>query len=333
MDNCVLEKEITSYKVGSLLYVPALNYKAISKVINKGIPGVMSIAFCLEDSIDDSSVDVAESKVIETFLTLSQDEANEANEANDTPLYFIRTRSPQQMLTIAALLEDSIKALCGFILPKFGTENAEEYFRVLSHINANSPREIFVMPILETKEIAYIESRAQTIEYLRGVMDSDARHILNVRVGGNDLCSIFSVRPELGQTIYDISVIRDILSDIVNYFGRDYVVSAPVSDFFCNHEEGDSSGWRKAFEQELRLDVLNGFIGKTVIHPAQIPIVNNAFKVSLSDFYDAQQIIDWRNQELGVAKSSTGNRMNERNVHTNWAQKILCRASAYGVRE
>jgi citrate lyase beta subunit len=327
MDKYAADKVITPYMVGSLLYVPALNYKAISKVISNGIPGIMSIAFCLEDSINDSVVDIAESKILETFSALSQ------NDVSDAPLYFIRVRSPQQMLAIAASLEDSIKSLCGFILPKFGTDNAEKYFETLTQINTNSSRELFVMPILETREIAYIESREKTIEYLKGIMDNDARHILNVRVGGNDFCSIFSVRPEVDQTIYDISVIRDILSDIVNYFGRDYVVSAPVSDFFSSYEDGDSGGWRKSFEQELRLDILNGFVGKTAIHPAQIPIINNAFKVSLSDFYDAQQVIDWHDYELEVTKSAAGNRMNERRVHTNWAKKILLRASAYGIRE
>ncbi len=43
----------------------------------------------------------------------------------------------------------------------------------------------------------------------------------------------------------------------------------------------------------IELDLLNGFTGKTVIHPKQIAIVNTAMQVSQTDYEDACQILNW----------------------------------------
>lgn len=36
----------------------------------------------------------------------------------------------------------------------------------------------------------------------------------------------------------------------------------------------------------MELDLLNGFTGKTVIHPNQIPVVNEMLRVSQRDYAD-----------------------------------------------
>jgi citrate lyase beta subunit len=320
-----------AYKVGSLLYVPALNYKAIAKIINKGIHGAMSIALCLEDSIDDSAVDAAESKVLETFDAISRSERADA----EMPLYFIRVRDPKQMRNIADGLGSAINSLCGFILPKFDVNYAEEYIEEIKRVNnlGYIRNKVYIMPVLETPSIAFIETRRDVLYSLKEILVSNRGYILNIRIGGNDLCNIFGVRVCAGQTIYGIGVIRDILGDVINFFGRDFIVSAPTSNYFSGESEINNAQWEEEIAKEIRIDILNGFIGKTAIHPSQIPIINKSFMVDWNDYYDAQQIMNWPNVELAVTKSVSCERMNERKVHSNWANRIINRANVYGIRE
>jgi citrate lyase beta subunit len=324
-----ISKEVLAYRVGSLLYVPILNYKAISKIVGKGIQGAMSIAFCLEDSIDDSNVNIAESKVIETFHSLLQ--ARNANAK--APLFFIRVRSPEQLIDISNALEDAIGILCGFILPKFDLDNAAQYISAIKTVNGHVDKTIYIMPILETPSIASVDTRQSALKDLKTLLLSNKDYILNIRVGGNDLCHLFDVRVDADHTIYDIGTIRDILSDIINYFSRDFIVSAPVSDYIAGGIGVKSPEWKRKFKDEIKMDILNGFIGKTAIHPSQLPIINEMFMVEWNDYMDAQQIINWANEDLLVTKSVFQERMNEKKMHSNWARKIILRADAYGIRE
>ena len=62
------------------------------------------------------------------------------------------------------------------------------------------------------------------------------------------------------------------------------MVSGVVWEYF----NGTTQKWKIGMRKELQLDRLNGFIGKTVIHPNQIPIVNESLKVRNTDLEDAQ---------------------------------------------
>ena len=151
---------------------------------------------------------------------------------------------------------------------------------------------------------------------------------MNVRVGGNDFSNHFAVRRHYDETIYDILPIANILSDIITVFGREYVVSGPVWEFFSS----DNNEWKHGLERETKLDKLNGFVGKTVIHPNQIPVVNEVLKVSKKDYQDALSILGWNQTNiLQVSKSVGGERMNEVKTHGNWALKIITLAEIYGI--
>ncbi|MBQ1387003.1 MAG: HpcH/HpaI aldolase/citrate lyase family protein, partial [Erysipelotrichales bacterium] len=80
--------------------------------------------------------------------------------------------------------------------------------------------------------------------------------------------------------------------------------------------------------RECMLDRVNGFIGKTIIHPTHIPYVNGMLAVTEEVYNDACQVLGTSG---GVIKSSSGNKMNEIGPHRRWAEKILMRAKAYGV--
>ena len=118
--------------------------------------------------------------------------------------------------------------------------------------------------------------------------------------------------------------------DILNVFAADYVVSGPVWEYFGADAEGE---WARGLKKELELDLLNGFIGKTAIHPSQLPVIFNSLKVRPADYQDALNILGWQKDGLGVAKSADGSRMNEVKCHGKWARKIIMLGDIYGFQE
>lgn len=110
--------------------------------------------------------------------------------------------------------------------------------------------------------------------------------------------------------------------------GMDYVISGPVWEYYA----GDS--WKEGMIQEIREDRLCGFIGKTVIHPSQIPVVNRAYQISRNDYLDARAILNWNADSASlVAGSKTRERMNEYKTHLNWAKKTVYLSEVFGITE
>ena len=68
-------------------------------------------------------------------------------------------------------------------------------------------------------------------------------------------------------------------------------------EYFSNdHEEG--------LIQEVSLDHANGLIGKTVIHPSHIKVVQAMHIVTMEDYLDARSILQNADTYNGVLKSS-----------------------------
>lgn len=310
------------YKVGALLYTPALNKTIIKKIINNEIEGLTSLAFCLEDTIQDECLEKAE-KQLKYSLTLLE----KAN--SSLPLLFIRVRSPLHLKKMHDLLKDVEHLLTGYILPKFDTHNCVEYCEIIKDINKNKNNPIYMMPILESEAVVALDKRVNNLLAIKESLVDVNDYVLNIRVGGNDLSNMFGVRRTVKQNIYDIGVIRDVLINIINVFATEYVVSAPVWEYFGSDSKGE---WLIGLKKELELDRLNGFIGKTAIHPSQLPVINESLKVSLRDYNDAKAIMEWETEELAVAKGGIDiSRMNEKKTHKKWAERVLIMAKVFGI--
>lgn len=320
------DDEELKYSVGALLYSPALNESVAQSVIEEKFSRPYSLAICLEDSIADDFVTEAEKQLIKTLQMI-----HNAREQSDfyCPNIFIRIRSSGQMTRLFDLIGEMQETVCGFIIPKYTVTNARSYNEAIREINSRAKRKLYIMPILESQDIVDLGTRRETLLAIKEFIDSVSEYILNVRVGGNDFSNVFAARRHCDETIYDILPIASLLSDILTVFSRDYVVSGPVWEYFS----GDNGEWESGLKRELKLDKLCGFVGKTVIHPSQISLVNESFKVSLKDYEDANIIMGWDREGFQVGKSSAGERMNEVKTHFNWAQKILALAKAYGVAD
>ncbi len=314
------------YTVGALLYSPAINTNIPYNIKNEIWGKKYSLCLCLEDSINDDAVEIGEENIVNIFSVL-----NKELEENTffMPKIFIRVRNPFQISKLFHMLKNNSHILTGFVAPKFSIDNADEYIKQIENINKNSDKKIYIMPIIENGFILYIEKRAYTLYKLKQKLDNIHDLVLNIRIGGNDICHNLGLRRNKYQTIYDISSINNILGDIYTVFGREYVISSVVWDYFS----GSNDQWKKGLEKELEIDILNGFIGKTAIHPNQIPIINEALKVSKTDYNDAKSILNWDMSENKlVSKSTEKERMNEIKTHSNWAKKIIILGDYYGIK-
>ncbi len=308
--------------VGALLYSPATSRKLARGIVEEKYGRPYSVAMCLEDAIGENMVKSAEENVKNTLREICREREKRKF---FMPKLFIRVREPEQMERIFLENEDCRELITGFIFPKYSVGNGEEYNRILEKINRVSARKIYMMPILESGDIISYETRRETLTALRRLIDSMREYVLNVRVGGNDFCSQFGLRRRWDQTIYEVLPVAGVLTDILTEFSRDYIVSAPVWEYF------DGEEWERGLERELAGDRLNGFTGKTVIHPRQIQVVNRSFMVSEKDYKDALRILEWDTKDLLVAKSGDGKRMDEVKTHYSWAVKTKALAGVYGV--
>lgn len=184
----VMNRE-AAYRVGALLYAPAKKKDIAQKILENEIPLLTSVALCLEDATSDAELPRAKAQLLKTLSKLS-----ECRSLNDIPMIFVRVRNPEHLVNIAGQLSEHSLSVTGFILPKFDLSNAVEYMNAtvsLPNICRDCP---YVMPILETRAIADPQNRKGELSFIKQVLDANKDIILNVRVGGNDLCNLYGVR-------------------------------------------------------------------------------------------------------------------------------------------
>jgi citrate lyase beta subunit len=328
------------------------------KFSNGKYAGLTSMVICLEDSISDHEVISAEINTVIQLQTIYHAVRNNNFSPNNLPLLFIRVRNAAQIKKIISDLGIASTLLCGFVLPKFSIENGSEFLNQLIEVNRTYDLSLYALPILETKEVIYKESRIETLLSIRTLLDKYYENILNVRIGATDFSGLFGIRRNSDTTIYDIAIIQDCIKDIINIFGRmdnEYIISGPVWEYFNGSNrimkpQIRQTPFQKAFGRnglelrselinryedalihEILLDITNGIVGKTIIHPSHIKIVHALNVVTHEEYMDALSIIENYQSSNGVIKSHYHNKMNEVKPHYHWARKILLKSKVYGV--
>lgn len=325
-------KEVLQYAVGGLLYMPATNTKIADTLIEKRHPEYTSICLCLEDAIGDDMVKQAELCVHDTLKKLYEAVKEGTVSMNDLPLIFIRVREPAQVERIYKICGTrAFSMVTGFNFPKFDKSNCDAYIENFKKVQDKVKKTIYIMPIIESKNIMYKQRRIEQLIYLHDKLSLISEHVLNIRVGATDFCSLFGIRRKMNSTVYDMRVIADCLADVVNVFAKNYVCSGPVWEFFDS--EGKEGAWSEGLMHELFLDKLNGFIGKTCIHPSQLKYIAQSNVVTYEEYQDAISILGMSGGVIGVSKGYGNNKMNEVKTHSNWARKVIGLAGVYGVLE
>lgn len=346
--NKYTDRYTLQYCLGATLYMPGTK-DIKDKVLHHQLD-VTSLVMCCEDAIKEEDLPLAEQNILDHMDFFADKIAAGELTHDDIPLIFVRVRNPEQFESFAdRLTAKQASVLTGFNFPKFSSKNAFQVLQTLVKVNNRLGVVLYGMPILEGPEVAFHELRGQELLLLRNILEPYKDLILNIRVGGTDMSSLFGVRRGINSTVYDIMPVRDALSDVLNFFNRynDYCVSAAVWEYFRAYKDDDINDVIKrnfhnalikgqeivnpaidGLMKEVLIDRANGFVGKTIIHPTHARFVNAMFTVVEEEYNDAVQIL---NTSGGVIKSAHGDKMNEIGPHRRWAEKIVKRAAVYGV--
>ncbi|GGZ74398.1 HpcH/HpaI aldolase/citrate lyase family protein [Streptomyces echinoruber] len=343
---------LLSAALGATLYSPATRPRLADDIVKQTGRGVVSMVLCLEDSIDDADVPAAEENLVRHLTDL----AGRAPFDTDPPLLFVRVRAPGQIPDLVRRLGPAVRLLSGFVLPKFTEERGMPFLEALAQAEADSGRRLFAMPVLESPELLYRESRVETLEGIFRAVDKYRERVLALRLGVTDFCSSYGLRRAPDMTAYDVQVVASVIADVVNMLGRadgtGFTVTGPVWEYFRVQErmfkpqlrqspflEGHAVELRQALIEhamdgllrEISLDQANGLLGKTCIHPSHVPPVHALSVVSHEEFSDARDILRPERCGGGVLRSAYTNKMNEVKPHRAWAERILLRAEVFGV--
>ena len=340
--------------LGATLYCPATRERLAGDLLRLVRRGVLSAVACLEDSVPDDLVGRAE----ETLVRELADLARRPEWAGGPPLMlFLRARTPEQLLTVVERSGVGLDCLQGFVLPKFGGTGRPSPQRWMDAVRRASDlagRRLWAMPVLESRDIAHLDTRREALFAVRDVLDAHRDLVLAVRTGATDLSAAYGLRRPRGATVWDVRVVADVLGDVINVLGRadgsGYPITAPVWEHFTSGERVfrttlaagpfAGSGAEELREQliaedldglvrELELDRVNGLQGKTVIHPSHVAVVHAMSVVTHEDHCDASDVL--AQAAGGVMASSYRNKMNEAGPHRPWAERVLARARAFGV--
>jgi len=338
--------------LGATLYCPATRPELAEDIRRRAAAGLVSVVVCLEDAVPDGELLDAERNAIGQLRRL-------AEAGGDRPLVFVRVRNVGQIPMMIDGLGEHAGVLAGFVVPKFADEAGEQYLEEVVAGSAALGRRLLVMPVLEGPELAYVETRLSSLLATRRLIDKYREYVPAIRIGATDLSGAYGLRRPREFTVWDIRVVADVISAVVNVFGRadggdhggGYVVAGPVWEYFPSTERMFKPQLREtpfvAHEErrlrtkliaadldglirEIALDRANGLTGKTVIHPTHVAAVHALSVVAQEEYEDACAVLA-TNAQGGAVASSFGNKMNESKPHTAWARRTMLRADAFGV--
>jgi citrate lyase beta subunit len=289
-----------AYRLGASLYVPAIHSKLKDALRGAIFGGVRSLIACTEDSIAEADVDRALGNLARILPHLPQREQG--------PLRFIR---PRNAAVLAELLRmDGIERVHGFVIPKADLDTLSPYEAALGR------HDYWLMPTMETS--AVFDPLALRELRQRLTTAGLKRHILALRIGGNDLLKMLGLRRQRGVSIYQTPLGLLISQLVLAFRPFGFHLTAPVFDLIDDPQ---------TLADEVRQDVLMGLIGKTAIHPDQVPVIEEGLAVSEHELELARQILAPRREAVFRLHGA----MIEKAVHQEWAYAILARADTARV--
>jgi citrate lyase beta subunit len=292
------------YALGATLYMPATRGDILDVVFGEKIQGLRSLVVCLEDAVAETDIQQALANLKNLLLGIEA----RGGRPEGGPLLFVRPRD-----SVMAAILNEWNLMCnvdGFVVPKLRLSNIHDWQRAVTRPS------LMLMPTLETAEVfdpsAMVELRSAMQQTLQD-------RIIALRIGGNDLMGCLGLRRNPAATLYStpMSYVIPMLSGIMGSAG--FALTGPVFEQLNTPH---------LLEEELALDIAHGLVGKTAIHPAQIPIIHKALRVSVEDLNSAKLIVN----DVAPAVFQYNGAMCEPATHYHWATKILERAKWHGVR-
>ncbi len=290
---------LSAMRLGASLYVPATRPDLAAIASGWKLPELRSVIFCTEDSVHERDLEAALDRLAALLPELEPGPL----------LRFIRPRNPAVLRRLLRM--DGIERVQGFALPKLDPHTLGDWLRVWDDSYGH-----YVLPILETAE-AFDRRR---MELLRDRLEDSglSDRVLCLRIGGNDLLNLLGIRRARGATIYD-TPLRGVIADLVCIFHpAGYRLSAPVFDYL------DAPA---VLAREVEADLQHGLVGKTAIHPSQIPVIEACYRVPREDYDMASAVLAADAAAVFRLRDS----FCEPATHRRWAVGVLERARVFGV--
>lgn len=288
-----------AYRLGASLYIPAVHKSLRDVLVGNHLADVRSLIACTEDAI--AECDVAHGlehlrAVLPSLAARSPDR-----------LCFVRPRNPDVLAELLSM--DGIERMHGFVIPKADIDTLPRYERLLAG------RDFWVMPTLETLPVLDPLGQREMRCYLQA--SAIRRQILALRIGGNDLLRLLAMKRTRGVSLYETPIGALVQQLVLSFRPHGFHLTAPVFDFFDDPQ---------TLTREIRTDVTMGLVGKTAIHPLQVPIIERALAVSEDDLRTAHAIL-----AADEAVFQCDGAMIEPTVHARWARSVLARGGATDV--
>jgi citrate lyase beta subunit len=288
-----MKKNINAYALGGTLFIPA-NHKHLTVIsYHDKFPALRSIVIDFEDGLTPRYHDNA----FNNFKTLLPTLKPIKNFYR-----FIRPKSPEMLNEFLKL--ENISNIDGFILPKFSLQNCEKYLALLG------PTSFQFMPSIEGEELF----DSNKLISLRKILQPYHDRVILIRFGAEDMLKQLGLIKS--ESLYKMLVPQAVISSIMMTFKPyGFDVSAPVFKAFK-----DNNG----FSKEVTYELENGFVSKTIIHPNQIELLNNCYKVSQKEYDLAKKLLSSHDVVFAV-----DGEMAETATQSAWAQRIINRFNIY----
>ncbi len=287
--------------MGASLYLPA-NHKHLMEVADgQRLGHTRSLIFCTEDAVADADLSWA-------LFNLSVVLANMQRDI--TADRFVRVRNPEVLARVLAM--PGVDKLTGFVIPKCTRHNFDAYFRQVRDTDH------MLMPTLETADVF---NEAEMVLFRETLEAPGVRsRILALRIGGNDLLALLGLRRPRNMTIYRTPLGPVIARLVTTFRPYGFVLTAPVFEHLDLPE---------LLDQEVAEDMAYGMVGKTAIHPNQIALIEQHYRVRANDLEAARAILD----EASPAVFRMHNSMCEVATHRAWAQRMVDQSKIFGAHQ
>ncbi len=292
-------RHLSPVQLGGSLYIPAIHKDLQSICSGQKYPHLRSCIIDTEDALGEEELEDAMENITQMLLRYKPEKL----------CVFIRPRNP---LVLKALLRiKNIDRIDGFSLPKFSTKVMHDYELLLKA----SPYSFYVMPVLESLDLFSTEK----LEAIRSFLLSSTLKTLSLRLGGEDMMNLLGLKRNCEESIYTLVAPAKIIADVITLF-KPFGFNITATVFNCINTPA-------LFEQNVRDDLRQGLLGKTIIHPEQIEPVNEAYRVTRSEYEMAVKMLDPQTKAIIVQEG----RMGEKFAHSAWAGTILERYKYYGL--
>lgn len=295
------ERSMRHSPMGASLYVPATRDDVLAIANGGKLPGVHSVIFCTEDSVAEHALEPA----LQNLAAMLEQMA-----AGGVPERFVRVRDAGVLRRVLAM--PGVDKLDGFVIPKATRHNLDAYLGQLAHTAHR------IMPTLETVDVFDDGEMRLLREYL--LASGLAARIPALRIGGNDLLALLGIRRPRTMTIYQTPLGPVIARLVTTFRPYGFRLTAPVFEHL---------GAPALLDEEMAQDLAYGMVGKTAIHPDQVPLIERHYRVRAIDVMTAHRIV----AEDSPAVFRMDDSMCEVATHLGWARAVIAQAQRFGTQQ